>query len=97
MPDRPDRRRLGRKQNSTSSTWREKQAVDPPLAGQGRGKLRGTRLGRVDAAGGSMSQTGLSQAVDPTQYHLLEQRVFHNIRLFSFDDNKVLKIINWIC
>jgi len=28
---------------------------------------------------------------------LLEQRVFHNIRLFSFDDNKVLKIISWIC
>jgi len=28
---------------------------------------------------------------------LLEQRVFHNIRLLSFDDNKVLKIINWIC
>ena len=24
-------------------------------------------------------------------------RVFHNIRLFSFDDNTVLKIINWIC
>jgi len=28
---------------------------------------------------------------------MLEQRVFHNIRLLCFDDNKVLKIINWIC
>ena len=26
------------------------------------------RLARVDAAGGSMSQTGPSQTVDPTQY-----------------------------
>ncbi|XP_039683068.1 protein MAIN-LIKE 1-like [Medicago truncatula] len=34
----------------TSSTWREKQALHPPMAGQGRGG--GTRLARVDAAGG---------------------------------------------
>jgi len=56
----PDRRRLGRQQNSTSSARREKQAVDPSLASRGRGRLRGTRLGRVHAAGGSTSQTGLS-------------------------------------
>jgi len=34
----------------------------------GRGRGGGTRLGRVDAAGGSTSQTGPSQTVDLTQY-----------------------------
>lgn len=36
------------------------------MAGRGRGG--GTRLARVDAVGGSTSQTGPSQAVNPTQY-----------------------------
>ena len=48
-PDRPDRIRLGRLQSSTSSAQSEKEALRPPLTGQGRG---GTRLGRVDIAGG---------------------------------------------
>ena len=34
----------------------------------GRGRGGGTRLGRVDAAGESTSQTGPSETVDPTQY-----------------------------
>jgi len=50
--------RLGRG-SSTSSAQREKQALRLPMAGQGRGG--GTRLGRVDAAGGSSSQTGPSR------------------------------------
>lgn len=50
----------------TGSARREKQALRPPMAGRGRGG--GTRLARVDAAGGSTSQTGPSQAVNPTQY-----------------------------
>ncbi|XP_024642047.1 uncharacterized protein [Medicago truncatula] len=36
------------------------------MAGRGRGG--GTRLARVDVAGGSTSQTGPSQTVNPTQY-----------------------------
>jgi len=55
--DRPDR---------SSSARREKQALRLPLAGRGRGG--DMRLGRVDAARGSSSQTGPSQTVDPTQY-----------------------------
>jgi len=50
----------------TSSAWREKQALHPPMAGRGRGG--GKRLARVDDAEGSTSQTGPSQMVDPTQY-----------------------------
>ena len=47
--------------------------------------MGGTRLATVDAAGGSTSQTGPSQIVDPTQYqheqhyqeqHYQEQPVF---------------------
>ena len=66
---RSDRLRLGRPA-STSSAQREKQALHPPMAGRGRGRgrLRGIGLARVDAAGASSSQTGLSQTVDPTQY-----------------------------
>ena len=43
--------RLGRVQHSTSSAQKEKQAVLPPLAGRGRGRLGGTGLGRVDVGG----------------------------------------------
>ena len=50
----------------TGSAWREKEALRPPMAGQGRGV--GTRLARDDAAGGSTSKTGPSQTMDPTQY-----------------------------
>ena len=63
---RPDKLRIRRQQNSTSSARREKQAVHPPLAG--RGRRGGTRLAGVDATGASSSQTGQSQMVDPTQY-----------------------------
>jgi hypothetical protein len=49
MPERLDKVGLGRQQSSTSSARREKQVLHPPMAGRGRG---GTRLGRVDAAGG---------------------------------------------
>ena len=66
-------RKIGKKDS-------EKQAVRPPLAGRGRGRLGGTGLARVDVAGASssqtsLSQTGLSQTVDPTQYqqHYQEQ------------------------
>ena len=64
--ERTDRLRLGRVQSSTSSARREKEASRPPLAGRGKGG--GTRLGRVDVAEGSSSQTGPSQTVDSTQY-----------------------------
>ena len=63
-----DRFRLERVQSSTSSARREEDALLPPLAGRGRGRLGGTRLGRVDVVGGSSSQTGQSLTVDPTQY-----------------------------
>jgi len=63
--DRNDRLRAGRPA-STSSAQREKQALHPLMTGRGRGG--GTRLARVDVAGGSTSQTGPSQMVDPTQY-----------------------------
>jgi len=64
--ERTDRLRFGRPA-PTSSACREKQVLQLP-DGRGRGRLGGTRLARVDAAGGSTSQTGPSQTVDPTQY-----------------------------
>jgi len=51
----------------TGSARREKQALHPP-AGRGRGRVGATRLATVDVAGGSTSQTGPSQIVDPPQY-----------------------------
>jgi len=63
--DRSDRLRAGRPA-PTGSARLEKQALHPPVAGRGRGG--GTRLARVDVAGGSTSQTSLSQTVNPTQY-----------------------------
>ena len=56
--DRSDRFRAGRPA-STGSFQREKQALRPPMAGRGRGG--GTRLGSVEAARGSTSQTGPSR------------------------------------
>jgi len=64
--DRTDILRLG-SSAPTSSARREKQALHPHMAGRGRGG--GTRLATVDVAGGSTSHTGLSQTMDPTQYH----------------------------
>jgi len=64
--ERPDRLTLGRLA-PTSSERREKQALQPP-DGRGRGRVGGTGLATVDVAGGSTSQTGPSQIVDPTQY-----------------------------
>jgi len=58
--DRSDRLRAGRPA-PTSSYRREKEALRPPMTGRGRG--RGTRLGGVDDAGGSSSQT-----LDSTEY-----------------------------
>jgi len=49
--ERTDRLSLGRVQLSTCSARMEKDVVRPHLAGRGRGG--GTRLGRVDAVGGS--------------------------------------------
>jgi len=57
MSQRLDRIRLGR-ELSTSSSRSEKELLRPPMAGRGRGG--GTRLSRVDATGGSTSQTGPS-------------------------------------
>jgi hypothetical protein len=66
--ERPDWLRLGRSA-PTSSARREKQALQPPDGrGRGRGRVGGMRLGTVDTAGGSTSQTGPSQMVDLTQY-----------------------------
>ena len=63
--DRSDRFRAARTV-PTGSLRREKQALRPPMTGRGRGG--GTGLAIVDAAGGSSSQMGLSQTLDPTQY-----------------------------
>jgi len=63
--DRSDRLRAGRPA-PTSSYRREKKALRPPMTGRGRGG--GTRLSGVDDVGGSSSQTGLSQTLDPMQY-----------------------------
>ena len=77
-PERTDRLRSGR-HAPTSSARREKQALHPP-AGRGRGRVRATRLATADAAGGSTSQTGPNQIVDPPQYqheqHYQEQPEF---------------------
>jgi hypothetical protein len=73
---RPDRMK-GDKESFTSSAQREKEAVRPPLAGRGRGG--GTRLHRVDAAGGSTSQTGPSQMVDPTPYQHHHDEEYNSI------------------
>jgi len=67
MSDRLRARRIA----PTGSARREKEASRPPMAGRGRGG--GTRLARVDAAGGSTSQTGPSQMVDPKQYQVCEE------------------------
>ena len=63
--DKSDKFRAGRPA-PTGSFWREKQALRPPMTGRGRGG--GTKLDRVYDAGGSSSQTGLSQTLDLTQY-----------------------------
>ena len=63
--DRSDRLRASRPA-PTGSVRMEKQALRPPMAGRGRGG--GMRLDKVDADGGSTSQTGPSETVDPTQY-----------------------------
>ncbi len=55
--DRSDILRAGRIA-PTGSVSREKEASRPPMAGRGRGG--GTRIDRVDAAGGSSSHTGPS-------------------------------------
>ena len=62
--EKPDRLRLGRLA-PTSSARREKQALQPL---GGRGRVGGTRLGTINVAGGSTSQTSPSRIVDPTQY-----------------------------
>jgi len=61
-PERTDGLGLGRPA-PTGSARREKQALHPPA---GRGRVGGTRF---STAGGSTSQTGPSQIVDPPQYH----------------------------
>jgi len=65
-PERTDILRLGRSA-PTSSARREKQTLHPS-DGRGRGRVGGTRLGTIDIAGGSTSQTSPSQTMDPTQY-----------------------------
>jgi len=60
-----DKLRCGRVQNSTSSARGGNKQYSLLWLVEGEG---GTRLGRVDVAGGSTSQTGLSHMVDPTQY-----------------------------
>jgi len=76
--DRTDRLRLGR-HAPTSNARREKQAIHPHMAGRGRGRVGGTRLVVVDATRGSMSYTGPSQTVDPTQYqeHYEDPQQYH--------------------
>jgi len=66
-PQRTDILRLGR-ESSTGSSRREKQALRPPPHAPSRQRGGPTRFGGDDVAGGSLSQTGLSQMVDPTQY-----------------------------
>jgi len=61
-----DRLRLGRPA-PTSSARREKQAQHD-MEGRGRARVGGSRFADVDTAGGSTSQTGPSQTMDPTQY-----------------------------
>jgi len=51
----------------TDSARREKDVLRPP-PGRGQRRVGGTRLRTVDTAGGSTSQTGPSQTMDPTQY-----------------------------
>ena len=62
--DKTDRLRLGRPA-PIGSAWREKQALQPPVD---RRRVGGTRLGTINVAGGSTSQTSPSRIVDPTQY-----------------------------
>ena len=80
--DRSDRFRAGRLA-PTGNFRREKQALLPPMAGRGRGG--GTRLGNVDAAGGSTSQTGPSQTVDLTQYQL-DYEVYEQAQAYHFEE-----------
>ena len=66
--ERTDRFSAGRPA-PTGSLRREKAALRPPPGrGRGRGRVRGTRLATVDIVGGSTSQTGPSQIMDPPQY-----------------------------
>jgi len=51
----------------------------------GRGRGGGTRLGRVDAVGGSTSQTGPSQTVDLTQYQL-DYEVYEQAQAYHFEE-----------
>jgi len=72
--DRTDKLRAGRPA-PTDSLRREKQALRPPMTGRGIGG--GTRLARVEVVGGSSSQTGLFQTVDPTQYQQPQDQAYH--------------------
>ena len=76
-PERTDRLRLGRSA-PTGSARREKQAQQPP-DDRGRGRVGGTRLGVVDTAGGSTSQTGQSHTMDSTQYQYVEAPEQHHV------------------
>jgi len=76
--DKTDRLRAGRIA-PTRSARREKEASRPPMAGRGRGG--GTIIARVDVAGGSTSQTGPSQTMDPTHYQVYEHPHDHAYQL----------------
>jgi len=78
--DRSDRLRVGRIA-PTGSARREKEASRPPMVGRGRGG--GTRIARVDTAGGSSTHTSPSQTVDPTQYQVSEHPHGHE---YQFQD-----------
>jgi len=64
--ERTGRSRAGRPA-PTGSLQREKDTLRLP-PGRGRGRAGATRLATVDVAGGSTSQTGPSQIMDPPQY-----------------------------
>jgi len=95
--DRSDKFRAGRLA-PTGSARREKQALNHPMAGRGRGG--GTRPARVDAAGGSLFQMGLSQMVDPTQYqqdyqvYQQAQDQAYHLRSLSLTSISLMRISN---
>lgn len=90
--DRSDRLRAGRPA-PTSSVRREKQALRPPIVGRGRGGE--TRLARVDAAGGSTSQTSPSQTVDLTQYQQ-DYQVYEQAQDQTYHFEEVLRMMQGI-
>ena len=66
----------GDRESATSSAHREKEALHPPPYAPSRRRGRATRFGGADDAVGTLTQAGVSQIVDQTQYQHHQDRLY---------------------